>query len=143
MTFNQMLTKLIEADLGYEFEDTVYEKPYNHFNKGRILKEGREFYSVKWEVGGSTGGNCWNGQSKRYSVSTPEPDFEIFDQVLELFCPNLTFLQYKKLTRVVLLKDTELDREWYGNYTEYGVKKVYLDDLHKYLEKEGLLDVQE
>lgn len=85
---------------------------------------------IRWETGGARGGDCWGGTAESYSCSDPEPDFEELDKVLENVCPAITFLQYRKVASKVIEEDTDARREYYGNHTEYGVKRVVLRDLY-------------
>jgi hypothetical protein len=95
-----------------------------------------EYIKVKWVVGGTTGRSCWGGEFKSKPIDEleDEPDFDKLDAILELFCPNITYLQYKKLTNE-LVKYSEYNDggDWYGNYYEYKVKTVNLKELFEYI----------
>ena len=94
---------------------------------------------VEWMIGGQGGGSCYGGE--HYSLdSEPEPEFEDLDILLEVFNPTITYLQYKKLTREILGIGERRNNDYYGNYTVYGVKKIYLDKLYSYLDSTGGLD---
>ncbi len=102
-------------------------------------REDLEDIRVEWVTGGRGGGSCYGGE--HYSLdSEPEPEFEDLDIPLEVFNPTITYLQYKKLTRDVLGIGERRNNDYYGNYTVYGVKKIYLDKLYSYLDSTGGLD---
>ena len=91
---------------------------------------------ARWTTGGMSGGNCW-GDDANYSV-TPEdePEDEALDKILESVCPNLTFLQYRKLLKAsVYDRDTDNQYEYYGNYTTYGTRKLCLDRVYTALKE--------
>ena len=87
MTFEEFMEKYKD-----NFED-VYLRTnyYSHKDKEKIVG-----CSIEWVVGGMTGGSYRGGEL--YSCSAePEPEFEQLDTILEKVCPNVTFLQYKKI----------------------------------------------
>lgn len=82
-----------------------------------------------------SGGNCW-GNDANYPVdSEPEPAFELFDNILEKVCPNVTFLQYKKICNKVIKYDTRIQNEYYGNYYHYSIKKANYHELYHCLKE--------
>ena len=93
--------------------------------------------SIEWIVGGREGGNCW-GDEARYDVDQEEePEFEELDNILNKICPNITFLQYKKILSFID-KKVEEDYGWYGNYNLVAKKSLNLLTLYNYL-KENVL----
>lgn len=98
-----------------------------------------EYYEVEWRTGGLSGGNCW-GDKPSYAVDAdPVPDMDLLDEFLEEVCPNLSFMSYKRILRNVVEQDSRTSYEYYGNYTNYGIKKVYFLKLYDALKSEGLL----
>jgi hypothetical protein len=108
---------------------------------------GRDLYGsvnlkVTWTIGGMAGGSCYDDSSedRHYAVDTEEePELEDLDKVLEIVCPQITFLQYKKLIKSVVSRDKE-DRDYcyYGNYYDRMSKSVDLSVLEQYLKEEGI-----
>lgn len=96
--------------------------------------------SVEWETGGVSGGSCWESSNPQpYSCSDPEPEFELLDKLIEYFFPNIGFIQYKRACQELIEHDEKTDYEWYGNHTDYAIKKVNLKKLHeKFLEWQEL-----
>lgn len=86
----------------------------------------------QWCVGGRSGGSCWDeGSPDYYSISADdEPEDEYLDEILEAFCPDITFLQYKRLLKNGLYEVKEWTQsEYYGNYYEYKSKTLALNVL--------------
>lgn len=98
-----------------------------------------DYYSVEWRVGGLTGGSCWGDDANQPVDADPEPDMEYLDSFLEKIAPNITFLQYKKLLRETVTYDTYSDNDYYGNYSNYSVKKITFDALYDSLVAGGFL----
>ncbi len=92
-----------------------------------------------WVTGGLTGGSCYGDSADQPVDPEEEPEFEELDKVLEAICPNITFLQYKKLVASVVSRDRE-DRDYcyYGNYYDKTTKSVDLNTLEQYLKEKGL-----
>ena len=97
-------------------------------------------FGIEWISGGQGGGNCYDDQPIHYPVeSSPEPDFTDLDRILEHICPDLGFLTYKRLRSEIVQVGFRNETEYYGNWTRYSQKWVKVEDLHKWLLKEGLL----
>ena len=61
-------------------------------------------------------------------------ELEALDKLLESSCPEITFLQYKKLLRLVK-HDTRTENEYYGNSTNYATKTIALRDVYQFLKE--------
>lgn len=135
MTEEQFLAKIAECDVFF------YKLGKNEF-----YPKGREVYSCisgkptmdnhlysEWTVGGIGGGSCWDdgtGRDPHYSIQGEvEPEFTAIDAVLFEVCPNLSFLQYRKLMADVMKTDMYTIGEYYGNSTSYACKSISLRDL--------------
>jgi hypothetical protein len=93
---------------------------------------------VEWYTGGMSGGNCWNDREPTYEASdNPPEELTDLDVVLTMFWPDMTFLQYKELTRALLKEDSYTQSEYYGNTSNYSYKLVVLKDLFNYLVEKG------
>ncbi len=64
------------------------------------IKDG--IISVDWTIGGLTGGSCWGGSADTARTADPEPEFEDLDKILAEICPNISFLQYRRLCQAVI-----------------------------------------
>jgi hypothetical protein len=96
-----------------------------------------------WSTGGMQGGSCWGGEPHYYATpSESEPEWEMLDQILEFFCPNLSFLRYKGIMRLVNTADYS-EGEYYGNPTNYSIKILKLATLWEYLNENKLIEKDE
>lgn len=100
------------------------------------LPDDEKCIKVEWRVGGQGGGSCWDdGETDRHYPLDADPEEELteLDKILEIFAPNLTFLQYKKLTREVVTRGSRTQNDYYGNYTSYASKSVNLEVLYRFI----------
>jgi hypothetical protein len=86
----------------------------------------------RYETGGYRGGNCYDSKSKPYTEEPPKDRFKVLEMVLEKLKPNITFLQYKKIERLIY-NNEETEYEYYGNSTDWKVEYIILSDLEKLL----------
>jgi hypothetical protein len=97
------------------------------------LKTFQGFYSEPWVIGGRTGGNPW-GEADRDSDAEEPKEINLLDEFLEKYYPNITFLQYKRLMR--LIKNlTWTNDEYYGNSSDYKCAYITFEDISEYLSK--------
>jgi len=88
---------------------------------------------MRWRTGGISGGSCWDSSNpQRYTEDEGEPEFKILDLVLEKLMPNISYLQYKKISDLIHTND-ETEWEYYGNCTDFEIKYIVLDELIKLL----------
>lgn len=98
------------------------------------------YLQIQWVTGGMTGGSCWEDSEADTAInSDPEPEFTELDEVLEKICPQITFMQYKRINKKVTEISSDTSYEYYGNYTNYTRKTVQLRKLYDTLCSEGLL----
>ncbi len=77
-------------------------------------------------VGGYSGGSCWDDSDPQpFTVndSELEKDWIALDLVLELLKPDITYLQYKKINKLIH-SNTETEHEYYGNSEDYLVEYI-------------------
>ena len=84
-------------------------------------------------VGGYSGGNCWGDSAMPFTAEDKDEDWVALDLVLEHLKPSITYLQYKKITKLIH-SNTETHREYYGNSDDYLVEYIVLSELEKFLE---------
>lgn len=97
--------------------------------------------SESWSLGG-TYGNCWDDH---LSTITPDetPEFTEFDELVENICPNITFMQYKKLYKNCVTTEKESFSDYYGG-CEYRENYVCnLEQFYYILEEMGIVDIEE
>lgn len=106
----------------------------NIVNKEQLLSD-------SWSLGG-TFGNCWNDKLGTLSPESPKP-FKEFDELLERICPNLTFLQYKKLERECTEIAEYEERDYYGGIEYRSYHKCDLRKLYNLLDEMGYINLEE
>jgi hypothetical protein len=133
MDYNQFKGIALKV-IGREFEYN-YNDNYKKNMKREILEE----LSVRWVSGGQKGGSCWGSEGLHDIEAEEEPEFEELDKVLEKVCPQISFLQYKRICSECIEKDSDCDNEYYGNWTKYSIKKVNLPKLFQTLKEKNFL----
>lgn len=138
MTYEQFLGKLISINVHYE-EPTLDK--YNYHRKNSRGERGPAQIQVQWRTGGQSGGSCWDvGEHHHYPIEgDPEPEFEDLEKILDNFCPNMGRNDYKQLCGKLIERSTECEGEYYGNYTNYGIKTVKCRELFEYLVQKELI----
>lgn len=87
-------------------------------------------------TGGVHGGSCWDeGDCHHDSYSTGDsPDLKSLDTLLSKICPNITFLQYKRLlVDTGVQTENKTENEYYGNSSNYAQQYVTLGNLYEAL----------
>ena len=93
---------------------------------------------VDWTIGGVTGGDCWGSSANTARIADPEPEFESLDRILAEVCPNISFIQYKRLCQAIIKTKEEIENCYYGNYYEKRIKSFSIADLEEYLKDNNL-----
>jgi hypothetical protein len=127
------------SDLGISlrrFQGEKYSRYWDYLHEEQPTID--DYLYEEWVTGGQDGGSCY-GDTDRPVDPEPEPEFADLDAVLENLCPKITFLQYKSVVASVISMGDREVREYYGNYTTYGVKTVRLGALYEKLREKGLL----
>lgn len=97
--------------------------------------------SVSWITGGKSGGSCWGTSNEDYYDVAPEQpkELEELDKILEVFCPRITYLKFKKLTRIIEKKEWQDIPDYYGNYYASAGLSLNLQALYDFLVEEELI----
>lgn len=103
------------------------------------LSGDKDNYEVEWCVGGASGGSCWGDESREYTSDDLESELDLLDILLEKVCPNMTLFQYRRLMKDLVEHTTRSENEYYGNYTNYRVKRVNYQKLYDKLIEEGII----
>lgn len=94
-----------------------------------------DFIIQHWLTGGVSGGSCWDSSDPRpYTENNTPKGFEALDKILEVVCPTISFLQYKKLSELIN-SASATNYEYYGNRDDYEYQYVNLKDLYDFLLK--------
>ena len=92
---------------------------------------------VSWSMGG-TSGNCWDDHLSEISGEI-EPEFTIIDSILEHYCPNISFIQYKSMSNKLLHRESNSEGDYYGGSETYGSKYIYLEELFEWLKEKNYI----
>jgi hypothetical protein len=95
-----------------------------------------KFKSSEWCMGGSWG-NCYGDGGD--IAAEEQPEFDAFDSLLEQICPQITFLQYKKIKKECCTVETRGDSDYYGGHSSYGFYLCDLEKLYSILNELNLL----
>lgn len=84
--------------------------------------------SETWCLGGTWGD--YHGNTGNVGAEPQPTEFADLDDLLTELCPNITFLQYKKLYRECVTVKTEYEHDYYGGswenaYYECDLRKLY------------------
>jgi hypothetical protein len=89
---------------------------------------------MRYPTGGMTGGGYHENDYKHPFTIDERPSFKVLDLVLQELKPGITYLQYKQVEELVYNENGETDNEdYYGNYTDYEINYVILEDLEQLL----------
>jgi hypothetical protein len=132
MTYEEMRDLILENNIN------IKTSPIQYFRYGsdkyRHEWEKEDCLYKSWTLYSDVGGSCWDeGSHVNYrEMGDSEPEFEDLMSVLELVKPDVTFLQYKKIT--MLSKEFEhYTNEYYGNGTMTKMCYITLKDLYEFL----------
>lgn len=104
---------------------------------GVDVKEDKYLYSDTWSLGGN--GHSWQGQS--YTIDSESPvEFTQLDDLLEKICPNITYLQYKKVYSYSVEMKSRSCQDYYSDAQE-GYYICDLDKLYSKLVELGVIQV--
>lgn len=96
------------------------------------LKEG---FSTSWTLGG-TSNNCW-GDSSSVSVEL-EPDLPFLDEFFIAFYPQISFMQYKIVSKAIAYS-TSYENDYYGGSTTQSHKKLGFEQLSSAMIKANVI----
>lgn len=123
-----------EKNSGYtqflqDIKENLNIKPWNDWRS----KSDKDRIGVSWCLGG-TYGNCWDDHKSSVGGDV-EPNFSILDTILEHYCADISYLQYKSIVNKLLHRDQKFEGDYYGGSVSYGYKYVYLEDLYDWLKE--------
>lgn len=94
-------------------------------------------YSESWSGGGSWG-DCWGNEG---TISPDSPlAFKELDRLLEKICPNITFLQYKKIQDECTTYDEYSSYDYYGGCEYRHRWKCDMEKLYEMLKEMKLIN---
>ena len=89
---------------------------------------------MRYPTGGMTGGG-YHEHSYRHPFTIHErPGFKALEIVLRELKPSISYLQFKEVAALVRFENGYTDNEdYYGNYTDFDIEYVILDELEQLL----------
>lgn len=136
--FCRWVGQLLIENNDYSYKDEPSDTYHCYSSREKI--ENEPCLEVRWTTGGVSGGSCWDSSNPRSYVSSEIPEeLNSIDIILEKLNPEITFIQYKRLTAGLVKSDSYSQNEYYGNSTNYAVKRVDLKELYEALLEKGLL----
>lgn len=134
-----------ELGLGHIQKDVIEHEIYKMSNYDTLLKpysncwkDENVLESESWSKGGDWC-NCW-GNSGTISPD-PTPEFKEFDDLLTDICPNITFLQYKKLYSECVREEEYKEYDYYGGCEYHGKWVCDLKQLYEMLIEMKLIEI--
>jgi len=89
----------------------------------------------RWLTGGMCGGGYHEDSYLRpFKNYESKPAFTALDLVLQELKPNITYLQYKEVERLLKEDEETDDTDYYGNTQDYDISYIILSELIKLLE---------
>jgi hypothetical protein len=104
-----------------------WEYPGPHYLQEKLKKPGLLYCKVQ-ELGGVSGGSCWDHSDPQPYHCNDEFEFNVdflFENGIDILFSK--YLKVKKLYQNVEYSENE----YYGNYTDYRIHYVYLEDLYE------------
>ena len=130
---------IIESE--YMFDHIIWHTVYHYDEFAEfidICKSVADWYSLnedeftfrsrEWSNGG-TWCDCWDNTGHIHAESPKE--FDEFDKILEKACPNITFMQYKRIKNDCVKLVDYTERDYYGGSES---KSYWVCDLKKLFE---------
>lgn len=121
--------------------DPIENNSYRRKPNTIVVKEkfNDHYLGISWETGGASGGNCWDGEAESYYISDPDiPEFTGLTELLKRVCPNVSYLVGKEIEGLCE-SDSYTNNEYYGNYTDYAVKKISFQKIWDCLKRNNMV----
>lgn len=128
-TYNVNIEKIVYHDVHLKEDWYRCFKPFVWIEKDKKLR------SASWCSGGAYG-NCWDST---LSVVTPDDpvDFEQLDNLLIKTCPNLNFIDYRKIRKECVSTEEHYESDYYGGGTTNVNWVCDLEKLYSLLKEMG------
>jgi hypothetical protein len=129
-TFDKELIKKINDKCAKECEcgQGIFFQPFG-------IPDGIQEYVIysSYVSGGICGGSCWESSNPRpFTEEMPKDHMAVLDILLTEIAPNINFLQYKKIQRLINSNKTS-QWEYYGNSTDHVIEYILVSELVKLL----------
>lgn len=98
------------------------------------------FLYVSWEIGGMSGGSCWDDSDPQpFHTGVEALELTIFDKILEQFYPDIKYLEYKQMVKAIGHGGEWTQFEYYGNNIVYGYNSICIEELYNYMKEKSWL----
>lgn len=87
---------------------------------------------MRFEIGGVSGGTCWDTSDPTPYSNDQQPEFVALDLAIKEINPNVSYLKYKEIEEIISI-NYETDYEYYGNYTDFEIRYILLSQLEQIL----------
>jgi hypothetical protein len=112
------------------YNQGVFREPY-----GIPVKIKEPVIYCRYEIGGFSGGSCWDDSDPQpYSEEPPKDRMKVLELVLKLLKPQISFLEYRMIEGLIH-DNSETEYEYYGNSTDWKIEYIKLSDLYEALAK--------
>ena len=124
---------------GYKVvEHEVYKATTYDITIKKFGNDDDKLESDYWSLGGNYG-TCWDDQLHTIHPSSQPTSFQEFDNMLGEICPNITFLQYKKVYNESVSISEWTERDYYGGAENFARYVCDLRKLYECLVEFGLI----
>ena len=106
--------------------------------QNNVIANGKYLESSAWSLGGTMRGYSGN---ERHFDAEPPAEFEEFDALLERICPQITYLQYKKVHRACVTMEQRPISDYYTSGNE-GYWRCDLVKLYDMLTEMNLYQIE-
>lgn len=121
----------------------TYDEFKNLYGDRCYTKDGTlgrtDIVECSWVIGGAWGGNCWNDDEPELRTPTPdaEPTFLTLDTIINDLWSDISLNDYRMIVLPLVSNDTNREQEYYGNYTDYAIKRIKLEEMFDILVQNG------
>lgn len=141
LNFENFLKKISNVVDIYKSKELEYKNIFSvtlNILKNKSNKKIPDLYTgVFWSVGGFSGGSCWGNEATRFISNEPVGDINIIlCKILKAVGKEkISFVDYYLYITPLFEDSSFIEREYYGNQTNYACKCVNLQNLFNVLKE--------
>ncbi len=138
--FCRWVKAIVEDDEKSTYNSSYKDGPSNGWSYFKKTPEKKPCLEVSWETGGVRGGSYHeDSENEDYTCDDPPAELTALDLIIEKLAPDMGFIPYKRMCSKVVEQDSYSNNEYYGNSTNYSVKRVDLKTLYDYFKEKSIL----
>lgn len=136
----QLIAKKIGNKVNGIYDENAEDR-CNDYNSS-IFKEESKLRDALWHAynsGGTSGGDCWGDNDPQFFSNDPQkktPD--VLLPLFETICPEISFINYKKITDKTTKFESVRLSEYYGNSEDYKITYYKIDELFQALKENNI-----